>query len=91
MEHLRCIKVKFLGPTNTRGSRVKITEDRLDGRNSITLSYDYEIGNCLIQAQRYLESKGINCIGYTELNDDTTLFLSDSWMRGDDTYFKSII
>ena len=35
------VKVRYIGPTNHRGSRVKVfsTDDR-----SVTLSYDYEIG-----------------------------------------------
>lgn len=91
MEALRCIQVKFLGPTNTRGARVKLTESRLSSKDSITLNYSYEIGDGLKQAEKYLKEKvGINCIGYTSLGNGLYLILSNSWMRGDDVQFKSI-
>lgn len=91
MQNLRCIQVKYLGPTNTRGSRVKITENRLGSNDSITLPYDYKIGDDIQQAQKYLESRGINCLGYTELNDTLAIIVSDSWLRGNDVKFKSIV
>ncbi len=91
MQNLRCIQVKYLGATNTRGSRVKITENRLGSNDSIALPYDYKIGDVMQQAQEYLESREINCLGYTELNDTLSIILSDSWLRGNDVKFKSII
>ena len=37
------IHTKFLGPTNTRGARIKASTRRPDGRiESVTLSYDYD-------------------------------------------------
>ena len=91
MQNLRCIQVKFLGQTNTRGARVKLTEDRNSSKDSITLDYSYEIGDGLKQAKKYLtENIGINCIGYTNLGGGLYIILSDSWMRGDDVKFKSI-
>lgn len=91
MQNLRCIQVKFLGPTNTRGARVKITENRNSSKDSITLNYSYEIGDGLKQAEKYLKEKvGINCIGYTSLGNGLYIILSDSWTRGDDVQFKSI-
>jgi len=91
MQNLRCIQVKFLGPTNTRGARVKLTENRHSSKDSITLSYSYEIGDGLKQAEKYLKERGINCIGCTSLGCGLYLVLSDSWMRGDDVNFKSIV
>lgn len=91
MENLRCIQVKFLGPTNSRGARVKLTENRSSSKDSITLSYDYAIGDGLKQAEQYLKEKSINCIGYTSLGNGLYIILSDSWMRGDDVYFKAIV
>jgi hypothetical protein len=91
MQNLRCIQVKFLGPTNTRGARVKITENRNSSKDSITLDYSYEIGDGLKQAKKYLQDKGINCTGYTNLGGGLYIILSDSWLKGDDVKFKSII
>ena len=82
MQNLRCIQVKFLGPTNTQGARVKLTENRHSSKDSITLGYSYEIGDGLKQAEKYLkETVGINCIGYTSLGNGLYIILSDSWMR----------
>lgn len=91
MQNLRCIQVKYLGPTNTQGTRVRITEDRNSSKDSITLSFDYAIGDLIKQAETYLESRGINCIGYSSLGNGLYIISSDSWMRGDDVNFKSIV
>jgi hypothetical protein len=85
MQNLRCIQVKSLV------AKIKITENRLGSNDSITLPYDRKIGDVMQQAQEYLESRGINCLGYTELNDTLSIILSDSWLRGNDVKFKSII
>ena len=90
MEALRCIQVRFLGPTDTRGARVKLTENRHSSKDSVVLSYSYEIGDGLKQAEKYLKERDINCIGYTSLGNGLYIVLSDSWMRGDDVQFKSI-
>ncbi len=37
---MKAIKTKYLGPTNTKGSRIKATAE---GGNSITISYPYEL------------------------------------------------
>lgn len=87
MQNLRCIQVKYLEATNT----VKITENRLGSNDSIKLPYDSKIGDDIQQAQEYLESRGINCLGYTELNETLAIILSDSWLRGNDVKFKSIV
>ena len=54
---LRSIHVQFYGPTNTRGARVRIKDER----NNVTkfLPYDYATGNILTQAYEYLEEKGV--------------------------------
>ena len=54
MNHLHLIKVKFLGATNTKGERVKITSTRHN--NSKIISYDYKFDNALEVAKDYLEN-----------------------------------
>lgn len=85
MKNLRCIQVKRLG------AEIKITENRLGSNDSITLPYDYNTDDDIQQAQEYLESREISCLGYTELTDTLGIILSDSWLRGNDVKFKSII
>lgn len=63
--NLRVLKVKYISPTNTRGSRVQIKEtkrynDQKDDK--ITLSYDYQIGDILEQALQYLDGKGFEIV-----------------------------
>jgi hypothetical protein len=67
VENLHLISVKYIGASNSRGSRVKLESKRF--RQSITASYDYKIGNVKDQAIQMLESKGFNVIGSGEFGD----------------------
>src|SRR5690606_13288469 len=63
--NLRVFKVKFIAPTNTRGSRVEIKETKRyndDKDDKVTLSYNYEIGDVLEQALQYLNEKGFEIV-----------------------------
>lgn len=79
--NLRVFKVKYVPPTNTRGSRVQIKEtkrynDQKDDK--VVLSYDYQIGDILEQALQYLDSKGFEIVARgSEL--DHYYILVDSW------------
>ncbi len=57
MENLRAFEVKYLGPTNSRGSRVKIEDLRFN--KSKTISYDYQFNDAGDIAENYLKSIGI--------------------------------
>ena len=70
LNHLRGFVVKYLSPTDFRGSRVKITDTR--HRESVVLSYDYRIGHTTQQAIDYLLKCGISCDAFTS-NDTTNL------------------
>lgn len=79
--NLRQIKVKYISPTNSRGSRVKIYEPKRydsDKVKSVTLSYDYSIGDIMEQAYRYLVDKGFNVIARAS-EYDNYIFLCDNW------------
>lgn len=65
------IEVKFLGPTNNLGSRVKITCSDLRHVNngkpsSKTFPVNYEHNNILDQAENVLNSVGFSIIGVNE-------------------------
>lgn len=62
MQNLRMFEVKYLGATNTRGSRVKITDTRF--QKSVILSVSYKV-TVLEQAKEFLESKGIKLVSRT--------------------------
>lgn len=85
VENMRAIKIKFLAPTNYKGSRIKITEQRFGVVDSITLPYNYLIGSGNEQAIEYLQKRGINLVGKAEVQNETILF-SDSWQRGENDF-----
>ena len=67
MKSYHLIEVKYLGATNTRGSKAKITSLRFPN-DSITVSLDYQYNNIRDQAIDLLNSFGfkINGSGYDE-------------------------
>lgn len=65
--HVHAIKVSYLGPTDYRGSRVKLTSWRF--HDSVTLSYDYEIGSPMRQAVAWLSDHGYSEISTAEAPD----------------------
>lgn len=73
--------IKFLGATNNKGSRVKISEAKRypdQKTNSITLSYDYQEGNVLNQGIDYLEKKGAKIVGFSSTVNEYLIFC-DNW------------
>jgi hypothetical protein len=64
MKHFHLIEAKYLGATNSRGSKVKLTSLRFPN-DSFTVSWDYEYSsNLLDQAQVSLNNIGIKVSGY---------------------------
>lgn len=53
--NLHLIAVKYLGPTNTKGSRIKMTSLRFG--DSVTIPYGYEYNNARDIAEAWLASK----------------------------------
>ena len=75
LNHLRGFVVKYLSPTDYRGSRVKITDTR--HQESVILSYDYQIGHTTQQAIAHLLNRGISCNAFTsDDNKNLTTILS---------------
>ncbi len=85
VENMRAIRVKYLPPTNNKGSRIKLIEQMYQTADTITLSYDYAIGDGTEQAIQYLQSKGINILGKSNIKGETILF-SDSWQMGNNDF-----
>ncbi len=80
IKNTRAIKVKFVGATNTKGSRIKLTDDYLSERKqSVFVSYDYSIGNVAEQGLKYLIDKGFNIIARAS-NENEYIFLVDNWV-----------
>ena len=78
--NLRQIKVKYISPTNFRGSRVCIYEPKRynnDKTKRVYLSYDYAIGNIQEQAYKYLLEKGFNVISRASEFENYILFVNN--------------
>ena len=84
----RIIQVKFLPPTDHRGDRIVLTEDRFEKTDKITISYSYKYNNAIDQAIEYLENKGIR-IEFKGQFKGITYLISDSW-QNDTNNFISI-
>ncbi len=93
MKNCRAITVTFLGPTNHKGARIKLSDPASTafGIRSYELyggdkplpeskvhAYDYAIGNVLDQAVRILNRNGWNIVGTSEI-DDRYVILCDNW------------
>lgn len=75
------IIVKYLGPTNTRGPRVKIQTFDLRHRNddkphSKILSYDYTFNSSDDIAEFYLKKAGLKLIGKNSRHPTMTVFIA---------------
>jgi hypothetical protein len=58
MVRFRAFDVRFMPPTNTLGSRIRIRDLRREGK--VIIPYNHAIGNVLEQGEAYLNSIGIN-------------------------------
>jgi hypothetical protein len=61
MKNFHLIEAKFIGPSNARGSKVKITSLRFG--SSITENYDYQFGSTKDQAAETLKNLGFKPVG----------------------------
>tara|TARA_R110000824_G_scaffold149864_2_gene320285 strand:+ start:90 stop:413 length:324 start_codon:yes stop_codon:yes gene_type:complete len=81
IENYRKFNISILHPTNTRGTRVKITEPKRynnDKTQTVILSYDYEIGDIGQQGLNYLIEKGFKPIARCSEHKFYTI-LCDNW------------
>ena len=81
ISNYRKFNIKYMGPTNHRGSKIKITEKARYNdykSKSVTLSYDYEIGNDGQQGLDYLISKGFKPVARCSEYGFCTI-LCDNW------------
>jgi hypothetical protein len=60
--HYRAIKIKYLGPTDTKGSRIILTDTR--NKKRITISYDHSQRGTFEIAIKYLLEIGIKTDSY---------------------------
>ena len=63
LNHFRMFVVKYLGPTDTKGSRVKITDTRF--YDSVTIAFDYTMDSVRDIAIQFLLNKKIKIEGFS--------------------------
>lgn len=68
MKNYRMFTVKYIGASNTKGSRVKIVDTRF--KKSVTVSYDHKFNRAADIGLDYLVKRGITISGESE--DETT-------------------
>lgn len=78
MDQLMAFEVKYLGPTNHRGARVKLTCSLLEWAKVI--SYDYEFCRSCEIAENWLKSKGAKVKAFAQIRG-RTVFLVE-WESG---------
>ena len=81
IENHRKFNISFLGPTNYRGARVKISEPKryhTDKAESVVLSYCYETGDIAQQGLNYLIEKGFKPVSRCSEHKFYTI-LCDNW------------
>ena len=64
MKNKRMFVVKHLAPTNSKGTRFRVTDTRHRGKSRV-FSWDYSLGWLTEQATTKLESLGIEVSGYS--------------------------
>lgn len=72
------IKLRYLGPTDQRGARVKLIDQRFG--QSVTLSRSYN-EDAISQARGYLVDLGYTIIGEAELENNESMFLVDEFVE----------
>lgn len=81
VENYRQIKVKYMGPTNSRGARICIYEPARyndETTKRIYLGYDYSVGCIQEQALAHLKSIGFNIVGRAS-EFANYIFFTDNW------------
>ena len=77
MKTFRAFEVKYIGATNTKGSRIRITDCRFE--ESAIIDYDYSCNSSTDIAIKYLELKGIEICGQSEHSKIAGLLFSENF------------
>tara|TARA_R110001606_G_scaffold243315_1_gene391127 strand:- start:1052 stop:1375 length:324 start_codon:yes stop_codon:yes gene_type:complete len=81
VSNYRQLKIKYISPTNFRGSRLCIYEPKrynTDKTEKVYLSYDYSIGCIQEQAFQYLIEKGFKIVAKAS-EFENYIFFADNW------------
>jgi hypothetical protein len=87
MENKIAILVKYLCPTNTLGSRVKLTLPRWENK-SLTIPYNYSLNNVSEMAETYLIENGVIVESEAEVENGFILIINFSEVKNLLSLFK---
>jgi hypothetical protein len=71
MENLHLFEIKYFGPTDTKGSRIRITSKRF--KQSIIISWDYSANSDTEIAANHLKKLGFEIIGQSNCTTENYL------------------
>lgn len=76
-ENFRAFKISFLPATCFKGARIRIKDERFNIRRF--LGYDHSVGSIIEQAKIFLEEKGIDIMGCSEMTDGSYILFSPNF------------
>ena len=79
IKNMRAFKIKYLGATNTKVSRIKIIDCRFNKSKTILRNYEHVSGKW--DAVEYLTKLGIKIKFSAELNESEDIILTDNFEK----------
>jgi len=76
MKNLQGLEIKYLGATNTKGSRVKITDRRFNVSKTLKNNYEKSL---IKQVEEYLSKIGFNIVGIYDAGENKDIVLVDNF------------
>ncbi len=67
-KHQIALTIRYLGPTNTKGSRVKMSLPRWDNKGK-TISYDHRFRDTLEIACNWLKENNVDYTSFLDMGD----------------------
>lgn len=77
IKSLRAFSVKYIGATNFKPSRVKITDVALN--KSKTISYNYDFNSAWEVAANYLKNKGIEISHFSNGGESVDFLMTEDF------------
>lgn len=77
MENLHLIRVRYIGPSNTKPSRVKLISGRFG--ESVTFALDQSYRDSVEHAQAWLADHGFGVVAQAEMGGRDHALLSDTF------------
>ena len=72
VNHYRMFEIKYLGATDTKGSRLKVVDTRHNQSKTLSKDYSFNLGRD--QVFKYLDSLGIKIEGFSTTKEKDFIF-----------------